>query len=46
MERSRQLQQTFTDEKEEKPSDQNSEGTPGETQKPHEYGAPGERLPR
>jgi hypothetical protein len=46
VERSRQPRQTFTDEKEEKPGDQNPQAALGEQQKPRERSAPGGRLPR
>jgi hypothetical protein len=44
--RRRQLQQTFADEKEEKPGNQNAERAVREPQKPREYATPGERLAR
>ncbi len=46
MERRRQLQQTFTNEKEEKPGDQDSAGALGKAQESHKCGTPGERRAR
>src|SRR5579859_8118799 len=46
MERIRQLQQTFADQKKEKPGRQKAESTLDEPQEPDERDVPGKRLPR